>query len=367
MRSLWGPTIRGRLIQAGWGLAALAALASCSPQAPAGLIDIAACRRLTLLDGEARVLGVEDMVYDAHSSWLVVSAYDRLAVEQAEKGVDAPEPPHGGLYVLDATSLGQASIAVRDILGPALGAKGRPHGVDAQLLQNGMLRIAVVNRAFVRGESGTWRLRPEIDLLDVGTDGASVAARVLSARLCSANDVSLLEPDRVMVTLDRGVCIEDGRQPVGGPAMAIATTEGAVRTAPAPVGFPNGVVASAGETWMAGTLDRVLSTLDGGRRVAMLGAPDNLTSDPEGRLVAALHPQLWRFAPHRYGWWLFDRAPSRIVRFDPRRRTIATLFEDQTGMVFSGATVAAVVDKQLVLGGVREEGVLVCPLPEAAQ
>jgi len=260
---------------------------------------------------------------------------------------------------LDAT----APLEVRDLLGPLLGGAVRPHGVDVRLLRDGGVRVAVVNRAYVRDPANGWRQRPELDVIDIPPNGeAQIATRILSSRLCSANDVALQTPERMTVSLDRGVCVEDGRQPIGGPALAMATAEGAVRSAPAPTAFPNGLASAQGQVWVAGTLDRALSVAEGGRRVAMPGAPDNLTIDPQGRLVAALHPQLWRFAPHRYGWPLFDRAPSRIVRFDPAAGTLATLFDDPDGRFFSGATVAAVVGDRLVLGAVREPGLLVCPL-----
>lgn len=346
-----------------WGLITLmGALLGCSPKAPAPLVAGTDCHRLALFSHGAEVVGVEDIAYA--SGRLVLSAYDRLAVESASKNADAPEPPTGGLYLLPVSELGRSKAEVEDIFAQTLGAPGRPHGVDIQPLANGSWRIAVVNRAFGRGAFGAWRARPEIDLLDIGDGEAQLTARILSSRLCSANDIIFSSSARVVATLDRGVCVEDGRSPVGGPALATATIDGAVRTVKAPVHFPNGIARVKGQTWISGTLDRVLSLDDASRKVALPGGPDNLTVDAKGRLVAALHPQIWRFAPYRYGWWPFTQAPSRIVRFDPQRGTLATLFDDADGRTFSGATTGVVTGDKLVLGGVREKGLLVCVLPQ---
>lgn len=350
------------------GAALLGALAlcACSPEAPQARIAAKDCHRLQLVHNGVSVLGVEDLAYDPTSDTVFLSAYDRLAVERAPKGRDAPEPPGGGLFALPAAALVGQRAEPRELLGGLLPSVPRPHGIDVALAPNGAARVAVVNRAFVRDDAGRWRQRPEIVVVDMAPEGARFAARVLSPRLCRANDLAFQEPELLAVSLDRGACVEDGRQPVGGPAMAAATLEGSVRVAPSPVAFPNGVVSSFGKVWLAGTLESRLALLDGRRRVALPGSPDNLTTDTKGRLVAALHPQLWRFAGHRYGWWGFGRAPSRVVRFDPERGSLAVLFDDRDGNVFAGATAAAVVRNRLVLGAVREPGLLVCAMGAAA-
>lgn len=358
-----------RALRSGFGLGrrlgkpalalALAVCTACAPRVQPPAIAAQDCHRLELRTGGNPVVGVEDVAFEPASRTLFLSAYDRRAVERA-KG----EPPAGGLYAVKVEALKGREAAVEDLLAPKLGAPARPHGLDVRALEAGVVRVAVVNRAFVEDGRGGWRRRPEINLLDIGPDAAALAGRVLGPRLCRANDVAFQDADSLIVSFDRGVCVEDGREPVGGPALGLVGLDGSVARQDAPVRFPNGVAATPAAVWIAGTLDAQISTSDGARRIALPGAPDNLTLDPQGRIIAALHPQLWRFALYRFAWPGFDRAPSRIVRYDPQRGSLRVLFDDPGGAVFSGATGAVVVEDQLVVAGVRERGVLVCPLKE---
>lgn len=364
VRALWdGRSQHGaELIRAAAALlSALALTASCAPQTPQAAISARACHRLALTVGGKPVVGVEDLAYEPLSRTLYLSAYDRLAVEHA-KG----EPPGGGLYALDYEALAGNEAAVKDLLAPVLGAPARPHGLDVRTLGPGRVRIAVVNRAFLANERGGWTRRPEINVLDRGPDGVQLAARVLGAALCRANDLTFHDGETLLVSFDRGVCLADGREPVGGPALGLVGMDGSISRQDSPLRFPNGVARTAGAVWVAGTLDAQIGPADGKWRVALPGAPDNLTLDPRGRLIAAVHPQLWRFGLFRFGWPGFSRAPSRIVRYDPLRNSLRTLYDDPGGKVFSGATGAAAAEDLLVIGGVREHGVLVCPLTREA-
>lgn len=352
-----------------WIALALFALGGCARDVAPALFASQACRRLALIDAAtgAAILGVEDGVFDAASRTLFVSAYDRLAVERAAAGGQTQDPPAGGVYAISADQLGKSSLRARDLLGPLLPAPARPHGLDAIALPDGGVRLAIINRALLRSsESRDWHLRAELEVVDVSPSGQSLVSRILSPSLCSANDVAFSGAQSLQITLDRGVCLEDGRAPAGGPAIASVSLEGATNTRPAPAAFPNGAVQTDDALWLGSTTAGLLAQGDGQRRVKLPGAPDNLTQDDQQRLVIALHPQLWRFALHRYGWPGFSKAPTRIVRFDPERRSLAVMFDDPGGKTFSGATFGLMAEGNLVVGGIAERGLLICSAQEAA-
>ena len=91
--------------------------------------------------------------------------------------------------------------------------------------------------------------------------------------------------------------------------------------------------------------------------VTLPGGPDNLTFDPFGNLIVALHPSLMRVAAYRHGYR--DNAPSRIVRVGQDRQ-FEVLFDDPLGELFSGASVAVYSDGMLLAGSIRDQGVLLC-------
>ena len=88
------------------------------------------------------------------------------------------------------------------------------------------------------------------------------------------------------------------------------------------------------------------------------GGPDNLTRGVDGRVLAALHPDLIRLALYRHGWT--GRAPARIVAVDLGTGAVEVLFDDPGGAVSPAATVAVMADGRLVAGSVRAPGLLVC-------
>ena len=346
-----------------WAALALLGLGGCAPPVAQALYPADSCRRVALIDAAdgQPIVGGEDGVFEARSGTVFISAHDRLAVERAGKIASAPPPPSGGVYALAVSQLRRSSLRVEDVLGPVLPEAARPHGIDALALEDGKVRLGAVNRAFLRdGDSGAWRMRPELEIIDISGGGMSLVSRILSPSLCRANDVAFTGPQALRVTLDRGICLGDGHPAVGGAAIAQVSIDGAVSTQPAPMAFPNGIAQIGEDVWIASTLQSQLAQLHGSRRVKMPGSPDNLTKDADGRLIIALHPQIWRFALHRLGWPGFSRAPSRIVRYDPKRRTMAILFEDPDGRIFSGATFGLIAEGKLVLGAIREPGLLVC-------
>ena len=329
---------------------ALVALAGCAPSAP-GRIDPADCRRLSLIDAAGRpVIGAEDLALAGDT--LFVSAYDRLAAERAA-GKAGPVPPAGGLYALPLAALDARSpVRVADILAPVLGRAVRPHGIDA-VGADRSVTLGVSVREYVRGADG-WDLRAGAVVLRQRPEGWTAGAEIpADARL---NDVALAGP-ALFGSLD------GGRSAFGPARGSVVELAPARRTVAGELRFANGLVRDrAGTLWVAETRADRITALPARRSLALPGAPDNLTLAPDGRIVAALLPDLLRYALHRFDLPLGAHAASRIVAVDPATGAAETLFDDPSGETFSGATVGLVAGRHLVLGAVREPGLLVCPL-----
>lgn len=341
-----------------------AALAGCGPAAAPARIEAGQCRRVALVDGSGRpVAGAEDLALDAGGRRLFVSAYDRLATE-ARLGRRGEAPPAGGVYALPVAALGtEATMRVTDLLGPALGAPTRPHGIALATGSDGQTRLAVVARDAVQDAAGRWRLAPRaLVLAEAGDDtGWRLERSHAGPDLCRLNDVLLTPGGRLLATLDRGPCPGSGR------GMLVELGEGPPRVLAGGLAFANGLALDAdGRLWLAETRARRLRAPAGGLRRDLPGHPDNLSLAPDGRLVVALHPSLIRLALHRHGWPLGARAPSRVVALRPNTGAVETLFDNPSGRVFPGATAAVVAGDWLVIGAVRAPGLLMCPMPAAA-
>lgn len=340
-----------------WHLATLAALLLLAggtvwlwrtPALGQPLIPARACQRLPLVDASTGqpIIGAEDLAFDPARKRVLVSAYDRLAAERGDL-------PGGGLYALPLAGIGHDQ-AVRPVL---LEARRVPHGID---VTDGQL--AVVERTY-KGEATP---KVAIGLYDLAS--SKLRARLQDTRLCRANDLVLLPGPALLVTLDRGPC--EGGKPAGDGRVAEIVWPDArgaqVNILDDTMQFPNGIAAVGSDIVIADTRAGALRLLGGKDRRDLPGGPDNLTRDSAGRLVVALHPSLLRFGLHRYGWPFGAHAPSRIIRTHFKTGATELLFDDPAGKTWSGATVGLIVGRHLLIGSVREQGLLHCPMPEAA-
>lgn len=353
-----------------------------------GLIAPGLCERLEIVDESgAPVPGIEDFVIDHERSRLYLSAHDRRAVS-AELGTDTGPQTTGGLYRLDLAVLPHGTVRVQALVaqeGESLPL--RPHGVALHVSASGRRQIFTIERDYVREEDGGWRQVPKIAVLGLGADGLAVEETAwlrLPPELCSPND---LYPtlQGIFVSNDRGAC--DGRDRLIedmfglGNAFVARLTPAGMETLANRLRFANGVA--------------MITLPDGGRQLAVaatradavfffppearglsrrqaiavqrIGAgPDNLTVAPDGSLIVAAHPAIFRYALFRYARLGVDSAPSRVFRLSVtatgERRT-ERLFDDPEGRVISGATTAAVHDGRLYLAAAFDDHMAVCPLP----
>lgn len=302
------------------------------------------CRSVSLVDARSgkTIRGVEDIAPAGDA--LILSAYDRLAAE-------AGRPAGGGVYRLALSDIATAGGAAPvDLLAPE---RGEPHGIA---VSDG--RLAVILRDHdAGGHASTGVL-----VATLGPEALQRPRRYRDPRLCAANDLVWFG-EALHLTLDRrdcpGLSLRDAVFAQGGRTARLAPS-GKITILREGLSHPNGLVPFADGIAVAETRASRLSLPDG-RTVDLPGGPDNLSAAPGGGIVVALHPDLLRLALHRHGWTA--RAPARIVLADARSGAVSVLFDDAQGIQISAATVGVLARGMLVMGAVRDEGLLVCGSP----
>ena len=139
------------------------------------------------------------------------------------------------------------------------------------------------------------------------------------------------------------------------------------------IAFANGVAMSDGEPptlVVAATRGRALHLFELGgesmasasprhRRVPVDGAPDNISRDEHGWLVA-VHPSLLKLARRLHRWFEPGSVPSRIVALSDDFARQRVIFEDKDGTYISGATVAVRHRDLLLIGSAIDHRLAVC-------
>ena len=343
-----------------WG--AMAASVLLAPSCGAGSLGepvygLDQCRHVELIDESsgATITGAEDLAVDAKNNRLIISAYDRRAVEKSSKKLGRVIP-HGGVFEVAISALFDEEEAKATPLIDAQNIEGglRPHGLDFDPASG---EIVFINRAYQ--PIGRHQLMTP-QLLRLTENGVEFEREVH----CAANDLKLYNDD-TLLSFDHRDCgfkatLEDmlaqsksGLYILGG---AMITNQ---------VRFANGVAKSGDEILLAATRENAIRRYRYDGRAflqvnsyTLPGAPDNLSVKGDGMIVAALHSSLLRLGLNRKLG--IGRAPSRIVSVDLENGLVTALFEDKKGALFSAATVGVEVDEGLIAGSVTDSGLLVC-------
>ncbi|WP_349601672.1 hypothetical protein [Azospirillum argentinense] len=303
-----------------------------------------ACRTVPVTADGIPVIGIEDMALDAARGQAVLSAYDRRAGTT------------GGLYLLNLQSLDAPAVTAVPL---ATGL--RPAGIDLRAEPDGALSLLAISRQ-EDGSAMVERYR---------LDGATLTHQGTTASplLCRANDVAFLDGDRFLFTSSHGGCgwgavIQDNV--LGGRHGFVGLVEtNEPRVLIGGIGFANGLFPEPAHDRLtvAATREdallvyRLSEPQAPPQHIAVPGGPDNLTMAPDGRLLVALHPSLFRLALHRYGWPGGAAAPTRIAAVGPGATTILL---DEYGQRLPAATVALSWNGRLIVGSVTAPGLLVC-------
>ncbi len=345
----------------------LGALSACGRAqiGPAQYSD-AQCRRVALVDAVtgASLVGAEDFAIEPAAGRLFVSVYNRRSVERAARKREH-KIPEGGVYEVSLPEIfaGKAtSITAKPLIASGEIAGGlRPHGISYDPANR---ELVFINRAYHRSGRG-WKMQPHLQR--IGAGGALVVAEKDSVP-CNANDV-LATSRGTYTSFDHSACnwmagVEDifrlkrsGVIDAGGARLFERAA------------FANGLAQTlSGEVVVAATRENALiflteqsGALEENARIKTPGGPDNLTIADDGGVIAAVHPSMVRLALNRKLG--IGKAPSRIVKADPKTGALKILFDDRSGKLFSAATVAVQTPDGLVAGSVTDEGLLVCRAP----
>lgn len=297
------------------------------------------CRVVELVEseGDGSITGIEDLALLPDGDTLILSALDRRD----------PGAPDGGLYSVSLADLARADqVRARRLDGPH-GEPFRPHGIAVSA--DGR-RLAVINH---HSDSGG-----RVEIGELGPDGWRRDRAITDPRFCRANDLIFVdreEAETLRVTIDRADCGTSIRDLIGGTGSIALIRGDHVEIEQEGLHFPNGITTG----WVAETRANRLSGPGG--VIDLPGGPDNL-DQRDGRITAALHPNLLRTGLFIAGWT--PRAGSRIVSVNPEARAVEVLFDDPKGALFSGATAAVLAGGRLVAGAARDSGLLYCELPE---
>ena len=319
------------------------------------------CRRINLVDADTgwRLRGIEDIATDAGRRHLFLSAYDRRAVEKAARK-RASSLPSGGVYKVAVETLfatGDEELTLDAILSSGEIAGGlRPHGIEYDADKK---ELVLINRTYRRHKNG-WRMTPTLQR--VGANGEIYVGKTAPAH-CAAND-ALLVDGALVSTFDHGSCnwragLEDVFR-----LKRSGVVNGKGETVFKGAAYANGLAIQDGKMVVAATREKSLIYLENKfgdwreeKRLDLEAAPDNLTVNEAGSVIAAVHPSLIRLALNRKLG--IGKAPSRILEIKNNGET-AVLFDEPHGKTFSAATVGVDLADGLVLGSVTDQGLLVC-------
>lgn len=241
-----------------------------------------------------------------------------------------------------------------------------PHGISLWTGRAGRQRLFVVNH-----------LTPDehaIEIFDVAADGAlSHVESIAYVALSSPNDVLAVGERQFYATNDRANTTGIMGQLeayLGLPLASVSYFDGeAGRIVADGLAYANGInIAADGRTlYVAEILGRGVRVYDRDpatgeleklRDISVPTAPDNIEIASDGALWIGGHPRVFDFVAH-----VDDPAhiaPSHVLRVDPETGQSETVLLDLEGRL-NASSVAAVHDGTLIVGGVFDDRVLICP------
>lgn len=343
--------------------------------------DDLSCRAISLTDAAsgAPIIGAEDMVLDPDHRRVLISAYDRRAVDRALGEGVLPER-EGGIYALPLSMLRSTTSEFRlTSLSASLSSEidFRPHGIDLWVREDGAHRLFAINRPAVQRDGEIW-LEPEVLVLGFGADGLLIEKGPIRDPLaCRPNDLALVDGERFFITNDAGFC----RGFMHGVEMGLGLRAGYVLfydgDTYAPrienLAFPNGIAVAVHPThglslFVAETRAKAISVYNLSAilrakadapddRITLGDGPDNLTVDAQGRVWAGALPGLLEFGLYRsesLGVQQTDSSVYSIAGGVARRRFLGE------GDIISGASVALNTGSVIIIGASYDSGIALC-------
>jgi arylesterase/paraoxonase len=319
------------------------------------------------------VTGGEDVAIDHQTNQAYVSATDRHARDTGVWGARTLD----GIYRLRLGEQAENGAGAPQHL-PAPGLDDfHPHGIDLHRLADGSLLLFAVNHD---------RSGHSVEILRVEDDRVVPLETVRHALIFTPNDVLALGPRSFYVTNDRSKPRVRGVRQLardiflpGSPTTVVLWDGENAIVAATDVRGANGIAMSADgrEVYVSGSLGNDLVVFDRDEkdsltlkeRIPLGSSPDNVSVGPNGDLLVAGHPSLFRLlvARTRTPWGLI---PSQVLAVSPSARggdRVEEIYMNR-GEEISNVTVAAPYGANaFVMGTAYDEGVLLCRRDEPAR
>ena len=294
--------------------------------------------------------GTEDVVYDAQSGLVFVSAAERRS---------GTMQPSNGIYAFDLTTRGPVRLVSVDTP-----ADFRPHGIS-------LYRDGDVARLFVISHPASG---DQVLIYDIGPDGTLTHVEtVIGEFVRQANDIQATGPDSFYVTNDVyfGASLPGYLEAFFGlPLGGISHYDGQDgETLTRGLRYANGIHLNAdgSQLYASAFLGREVQVFDrDGQsnaidRIARHRIPlglDNIALADDGMIYIAGNPEVFSFMAHQAD--PEARAPSQVVEINPETGEWRSVFYTD-GRDIDSASVAVPTPDALLIGAVFDDHVLICP------
>jgi arylesterase/paraoxonase len=302
------------------------------------------------------LVGTEDLTIHPRTGVAYLSSCDF-------RSVLAGEPTKCSIYAYDLNAPSPRPVDLVPDASPGF----LPHGISLHVAADGAGTLFAINHA-----GG----RHTIEVYDVGPTGLTHRATLSDTALVSPNDLVAVTPTQVYVT-------NDHRHPSGlmrtveeyfrRPWTNVVMWDGsAFREVAGGIQLANGInvshdgrtlyVASAiGQDIRVYDRDAATGALTLRTEIPLGTAPDNIEVDADGALWIGAHPKLVTIV--RYMSGAIDVAPSQVLRIVPTRDggDVREVYLND-GEQLSGASVAAVRGKRLLIGPIADSKFLDCTM-----
>lgn len=320
------------------------------------------CEHKALTYKAQPLIGIEDMAYDSKNHQIYISAYDRNTKTS------------GGIFRWDITHK-DAEVIRLDLPHTDPNAYW-PHGFNLQQ-DDTQLRLSIIERDLSQGGDLNAHISQYIITED---ETITLSERLKNKALCSSNNLitDITWPRKIdatrsyYITQDHQSChrgeqiIADIFSPRSAALLHWQENENEPDKIMKRLSYANGIAQTSKAVYLAETRAKRLTLLGLGRKtkieklghISLPGGPDNLTVN-ETSIIAALHPNLIRYAAFRAGWGPRVKSRFSIISADNDFKTY-----DLSADLLSGATVALRVGRHIYLGSAFDKGIAACQLPE---